>query len=163
MKKQNKNIKMVDLLMKHWRLRIWYSLVIFFHVICKISNFSMWNEEHLAQASCTELTSSKRSLYFLLTIYFQICRWNGPKRPAPVSEKKDWFLSTPLMHYSCSSLPLRSRAVGAGEDRGWYPPPIPSSDLGRSRSKTFFSKRPFYLPPWIFRPSYNPAKLRREA
>ena len=28
----------------------------FFHVICKISNFNVWTAEHLAQASCTELT-----------------------------------------------------------------------------------------------------------
>ena len=30
--------------------------VLFFHVVCKISNFYMWTAKHLAQASCTELT-----------------------------------------------------------------------------------------------------------
>ena len=29
---------------------------VFFHVVCKISNFDMWTAKHLAQASCTELT-----------------------------------------------------------------------------------------------------------
>ena len=40
-------------------LRVWCSLFHIFHVICKISNFNMWTEEHLAQASCTELTLLK--------------------------------------------------------------------------------------------------------
>ena len=30
--------------------------VLFFHVVCKISNFNKWTSWHLAQASCTELT-----------------------------------------------------------------------------------------------------------
>ena len=30
--------------------------VLFFHVVCMISNFDMWTEQHLVQASCTELT-----------------------------------------------------------------------------------------------------------
>ena len=30
--------------------------VLFFHVVCKISNFNMWTAKHLAQASCNELT-----------------------------------------------------------------------------------------------------------
>jgi hypothetical protein len=30
--------------------------VLFFHVVCKISNFNMRVEKHLAQASSTELT-----------------------------------------------------------------------------------------------------------
>jgi hypothetical protein len=29
---------------------------VFFHVVCKISNFNKWTAKHLAQASCTELT-----------------------------------------------------------------------------------------------------------
>ena len=32
--------------------------VLFFHVVCKISNFYKWTAKHLAQASCTELTLS---------------------------------------------------------------------------------------------------------
>ena len=48
--------KMLDLLMKIWKLRVWDSLFHFFHVICKISNFNMWTAKHLVQASCTELT-----------------------------------------------------------------------------------------------------------
>ena len=31
----------------------------FHHVICKILNFDVWTRKHLAQASCTELTSYK--------------------------------------------------------------------------------------------------------
>ena len=30
--------------------------VLFFHVVCKISNFNVWTAKYLAQASCTELT-----------------------------------------------------------------------------------------------------------
>ena len=35
--------------------------VLFFHVVCKISNFNMWTAKHLVQASCTELTLTKLS------------------------------------------------------------------------------------------------------
>ena len=47
-------MKMLDLLMKNWKL-----LFHFFHVICKISNFNIWTAKHLTQASCTELTLLK--------------------------------------------------------------------------------------------------------
>ena len=30
--------------------------VLFFYVVCKISNFNMWTAKHLMQAFCTELT-----------------------------------------------------------------------------------------------------------
>ena len=30
--------------------------VLFFHVVCRISNFDKWTANHLSQASCTELT-----------------------------------------------------------------------------------------------------------
>ena len=56
MKNETKNIKMLDLLMKNWKLRVWCSLFHFLHVICKISNFNMWTTKHLAHASYTELT-----------------------------------------------------------------------------------------------------------
>ena len=52
-KNKTKGIKMLDLLMKNWKLS---ALFHFFHVICKNSNFNMWNAKHLAQASCIELT-----------------------------------------------------------------------------------------------------------
>ena len=55
-KTKQKSIKMLDLLMKNWKLRVWWSLFNFFHGICKISNFNLWTAKHLAQASCTELT-----------------------------------------------------------------------------------------------------------
>ena len=50
---KTKNIKMLDLLMKNWKLSLMFQ---FFHVICKISNFNMLTAKHLAQACCTELT-----------------------------------------------------------------------------------------------------------
>ena len=53
-KNKTKSIKMLDLLMKNWKLRVRYSLFHFFHVICK-----MWTAMHLPQASCTELTLYK--------------------------------------------------------------------------------------------------------
>ena len=55
-KNKTKSIKMLDVLMKNWKIRVWCSLFHFFHVTCKISNFNMWTAKHLAQASCTELT-----------------------------------------------------------------------------------------------------------
>ena len=56
MKKQNK--KHQNLLAKNWKLRIWCLWFHFFHVIWNsISNFNMWTTKHLAQVSCTELTS----------------------------------------------------------------------------------------------------------
>ena len=56
MKNKTKNIKMLDLLVKNWKITVWCFLFHFFHVICKISNFNLWTAKHLAQASCTELT-----------------------------------------------------------------------------------------------------------
>ena len=38
-KNKTKNIKMLNLLVKNWKLRVWCSLSYFFHVICKISNW----------------------------------------------------------------------------------------------------------------------------
>ena len=53
-KNKTKNIKILDLLLKNWKLTVWCSLFHFSHVICKISKFNMWTGKHLAQASCTE-------------------------------------------------------------------------------------------------------------
>ena len=38
------------------RLSILMFLVLFFHLVCKISNFNKWTAKHSAKASCTELT-----------------------------------------------------------------------------------------------------------
>ena len=38
------------------RFSISMFFVLFFHVVCKISNFDKWTAKHLVQASCTELT-----------------------------------------------------------------------------------------------------------
>ena len=65
MKKQNK--KMLNLLVKNWKLRVWCSLFHFFHVIYKISNSNIWSEKYFAQASCTEST--------LLLSYDLSCCW----------------------------------------------------------------------------------------
>ena len=54
-KHKTKNIKMLDLLGKNWKLRVWCSMFHFFYVIFKISNFNMWTAKHLAEASCTGL------------------------------------------------------------------------------------------------------------
>ena len=53
---QKNPIKMLNLLVKNWKLRVWCYLFHYFHVICKISNFNMWTAKHLAQASRNELT-----------------------------------------------------------------------------------------------------------
>ena len=71
---KTKNIKMLNLLVKNWKLRLWCSLFHFFHVIFEISNFNMWTEKHLAQASCTELTLlyTMRG-FWLKSIIFKSC------------------------------------------------------------------------------------------
>ena len=61
MKTQKKKYQNAIFINEKWKLRIWYSLYHFFHVICKISNFNMWTAKHLAQASCTELNLKKNS------------------------------------------------------------------------------------------------------
>ena len=38
------------------RFNILMFFVLFFHVVCKISNSNLWTAKHLAHASCTELT-----------------------------------------------------------------------------------------------------------
>ena len=68
-KNRTKHIKILDLLMKNWKLRVWCSLFYFFHVICKISNFNMWTPKHLAQASCTELTLKVKIKAYCPNIY----------------------------------------------------------------------------------------------
>ena len=64
-KNKTKTIKMLDLVVKNWKLRVWCSLFHFFHVIWKISNFNM----HLAQASCTELTLKRLQC----SVYYIVC------------------------------------------------------------------------------------------
>ena len=66
------NIKILDLLMKNPKLRVWCSLFHLFHVICKISNFDIRTAKPLAQASCTELTSivCVYGPYVLVYVYF---------------------------------------------------------------------------------------------
>ena len=54
-KNKTKNIKMLDLFVKNWKLRFY-----FFHAICKISNFDTWTAKPLALTSCTELTLCTR-------------------------------------------------------------------------------------------------------
>ena len=61
-KSKTKIIKMLKLLMKNGKFRVWCSLFHFIHVICKISNFNMWTAKHLVQASVTELTLNAISL-----------------------------------------------------------------------------------------------------
>ena len=61
-----KNIKMPNLWVKNWNLRVWYSLFHFFHAICKISNFYTWTARHLAQASFTKLTLPYNTIYLAL-------------------------------------------------------------------------------------------------
>ena len=46
MKKQNKNTKMLDLLMENWKLRVWCSLLIFFS--CDMQDFKLLYVNHWA-------------------------------------------------------------------------------------------------------------------
>ena len=42
------------------RFNILMFFVLFFHGVCKISNFNLWTAKHLVQASCTELTLNRQ-------------------------------------------------------------------------------------------------------
>ena len=74
-KNKTKNVKVLDLLMKNSKLKVWCSLFHFFHVICKISNFYMWTAKHLPQASWTELTLHINNLLSITYQYF----WHASK------------------------------------------------------------------------------------
>ena len=55
-KKQNENHQNARFIDEKLETKVWYSLLQFSNVICKISNSNMWTTKHLAQASWTELT-----------------------------------------------------------------------------------------------------------
>ena len=55
-KKWNKKHQTLSFQLFINRSSILMFFVLFFHVVCKISNFDMWTAKHLVQASCTELT-----------------------------------------------------------------------------------------------------------
>ena len=69
-KNKTKSIKMLDLLIKNQKLRVWCFLFNSFHVIWKISNSNMWTAKHLVQASWTELT-----LHHCITPGFKLYNW----------------------------------------------------------------------------------------
>ena len=71
MKKWNKEHQTFSFQFFTNRFSILMFLVLFFHLVCKISNFNMWTAKHLAQASCTELTLQFLFIHFLsmLLIY----------------------------------------------------------------------------------------------
>ena len=67
MKKWNKEHQTLSFQFFTNKSSILMFFVLFFHVVCKISNFNMWTAKHLVQASCTELTLSisiERSFMF---------------------------------------------------------------------------------------------------
>ena len=55
-KKWNKEHQTLSLQFFTNRSSILMFFVLFFHVVCKISNFNMWTAKHLTQGSCTEFT-----------------------------------------------------------------------------------------------------------
>ena len=61
---------------KNWKLRVWCSLLHFFHVIGKVSNLNMWTAKYLVQASCTKLT-----LYIGHKTFYSIFRFCPHQRP----------------------------------------------------------------------------------
>ena len=55
----------------------WCFLILFFHAVCKVSNFNMWTAKHLAQASWTELTLGKISIKIApleIILSFALCK-----------------------------------------------------------------------------------------
>ena len=98
-----KNIKMLDLLMKNWKLRVWCSLFHFFHVICKIPNFDiLWTVKHLAKASCTEFQTALEIHKIEAGLEYAIV---DLKPPSPVSQYllKDFVLSYSIaLHWETS-------------------------------------------------------------
>ena len=70
-KTKNKKIKMLDLLMKNWKLRVWSSSFHFFFLWFARFQILIWTQKHLARASCTELTL-KKHLAKLFILPFKI-------------------------------------------------------------------------------------------
>ena len=58
-KNETKNIRLLVFIFSSINL-VFLLFVLFFDVVCKISNFDMWTAKHLAQASCTDLTLLKK-------------------------------------------------------------------------------------------------------
>ena len=53
--------------------------VLFFHVVCKISNFDIWTAKLLEQASCTELSLILPFFYHLPTSVCTFLHWTWTK------------------------------------------------------------------------------------
>ena len=80
-KDETKNIRPLIFSFSPIVLAILMFFVLSFHVVWKISNFSMWTAKHLVQASCTELTLNLiyserartifKSMNLLSTIYLR--------------------------------------------------------------------------------------------
>ena len=58
-KNETKNMRLLVFSFLINKSSILMFFVLFFHVVCEISNFNMWTTKHLEQASCTELTLTK--------------------------------------------------------------------------------------------------------
>ena len=56
MKKHDKYRQNVRSIGEKLKIRVLCSLLHFFHMICKISNFDTKTAKHIVKASCTELT-----------------------------------------------------------------------------------------------------------
>ena len=61
------------------RFSIFMFFVLFFHVVCKTSNFDVWTAKHLGQASCNELTLWCRITSFLSLLHLSIWTRVGTK------------------------------------------------------------------------------------
>ena len=69
-KNKIKNIKMPSLLMKNWKLRVWYSLFHIFHVIGKISNLNMWTAKHLYWFDFNHFWNSRAEIRQFVLFWF---------------------------------------------------------------------------------------------
>ena len=94
--KKQKNIKMLDLLIKNWKVRVWCSSFQIFHMICKISNFNMWTAKHLVKASCTEFTLQNIDKYLIIKVNFKFTHGYFMEFLSTLQLKKLWKFITIL-------------------------------------------------------------------
>ena len=97
MKNKTKNIKMLDLFITNWKIRVGCSLFHFFHMICKISNFNIWSiwRKLLGLNWLYKTTTRKWIRYNIDWMKFGF----QPQEDLPFSRSKkfQFWISSPIM------------------------------------------------------------------
>ena len=92
---------------------------IFFHVICKISNFTMWTAKHLVQASCAELTLQEKNGNGKLKkvnkqwlYYYYLCIWDSKSFWGQMMMLSNYYRPCEFCTFEHCHLWLRSISCG---------------------------------------------------